>query len=123
MSLSIPSSFSIGMDLGLDVSGIPTNYDIGISKLPKINIGIDPIEIKPIDFSLRLKEIPSVRIHAPANYKLCFGLLGMEVASIHLCGQGQVITEPYFPNPCECRPVRTVREGSSPDAIAVTHQA
>ena len=23
---------------------------------------------------------------------------------MRLCGQGQVITEPYVPNPCECRP-------------------
>jgi len=26
----------------------------------------------------------------------------MELLSVRLCGQAQVITEPYVPNPCEC---------------------
>lgn len=116
MSVKIPSSFDFGVNLDLDadvdldgkidgdfdVDGnfdvkIPTNYQIGITELP-------PIEIKPIDFSLRLKEIPSIRAHLPLNYKLGFNLLGLELACIHLCGQGQAITEPYVPYPCEPRP-------------------
>lgn len=110
MSVKIPSSFDFGVNLDLDadvdldgnIAGnfdvkIPTNYQIGITELP-------PIEIKPIDFSLRLKEIPSIRAHLPLNYKLGFNLLGLELACIHLCGQGQAITEPYVPYPCEPRP-------------------
>jgi hypothetical protein len=106
MSLDIPSDFSFTIGLGLDISGIPTNYGIGITTLPKINIGFDPIEIKPIDLSFRIKEIPSVRVHLPMDYKVCLALFGAELASIRLCGQGQVITEPYVPNPCECRGLR-----------------
>ncbi|HEY5724157.1 MAG TPA: hypothetical protein VIT45_17745 [Allosphingosinicella sp.] len=103
MSLDIPSDFSFTIGLGLDISGIPTNYGIGITTLPKINMGFDPIEIKPIDLSFRIKEIPSVRVHLPMDYKVCLALFGAELASIRLCGQGQVITEPYVANPCECR--------------------
>ena len=110
MSLDIPSDFSFTIGLGLDISGIPTNYGIGITSLPKINMGfdpinirMDPIEIKPLDLSFRIKEIPSVRMHLPMDYKVCLALFGAELASIRLCGQGQVITEPYFANPCECR--------------------
>jgi hypothetical protein len=128
MSLSIPSHFDFGIDLGLDLnlSGIPTNYTVGISELPKVNIGIDPIrigidpiEIRPIDFSFRFKEIPSVRMHFPTDYKVCFGLLGAEVASVRLCGQAQVITEPYVPNPCECGRGRVVGPAGSiqPEAV------
>jgi len=105
MSIKIPSNFGfdVDLDLGLDISGIPTAYGIGITSLPKINIGFDPIEIKPIDMSFRIKEIPSVRMSLPADFKVCLGLLGFEMASIRLCGQGQVITESYVANPCECR--------------------
>ncbi|HET9640761.1 MAG TPA: hypothetical protein VFP12_16320 [Allosphingosinicella sp.] len=113
MSLDIPRDFTFTIGLGLDISGIPTNYGIGITTLPKINmgfdpikIGFDPIEIKPLDLSFRIKEIPSVRVHLPMDYKVCLALFGAELASIRLCGQGQVITEPYVANPCECRAVR-----------------
>jgi len=114
MSVKIPSSFGIDLDIfdfGVDLDlnavvdakvgldgkldvDIPTNYGISIDKLP-------PIEIKPIDFSMRIKEIPSIRAHLPLNYKIGFNLLGREMACIHLCGQGQAITEPYIPYPCE----------------------
>jgi len=105
MSVKIPSSFTFDLDL----EGIPTDYTIGISELPKINIGIDPIrlgidpiEIRPMEFSIRLTEIPSVRVHLPVDYRVCVALFGYELASVRLCGEAQVITEPYVPNPCEC---------------------
>ena len=105
MTVKIPSSFTFALDL----QGIPDNYTIGITELPKINIGIDPIrigidpiEIRPMDFSFRLKEIPSVRAHLPVDYRVCVALFGYELASVRLCGEAQVITEPYVPNPCEC---------------------
>jgi hypothetical protein len=109
MSVKLPSHFDFGIDLGVDISGIPTNYSFGITALPKIDIGIDPIalkidplEIKPLDLSFRIKEIPSVRIHLPLDYKVGLALFGAELASVRLCGQAQIITEPYVPNPCEC---------------------
>jgi hypothetical protein len=107
MSVKIPSSFDFGIDLGLDldISGIPTSYTL-TAKLDPVSIALDlaPVEIKPIDFSLRVKEIPSVRVHLPLDYRLGLNVLGFELLCLRLCGQGQVITEPYVPNPCEARP-------------------
>ena len=109
MSVKIPSHFEFDLGMDLDISGIPTNYSFGITQLPKINVGIDPmrfaiepLEIKPLDMSFRLKEIPSVRVHFPVDYRVAVGFLGIELACVRLCGQSQVITEPYVPNPCEC---------------------
>lgn len=110
MSVSIPSSFTFGVDLDVDLDGdldvrIPTAYQIDIPTDFSVSVKeLAPIEIKPIDLSLRLKEIPSIRGHLPLNYKVGFNLLGREVACINLCGQGQFITEPYMPYPCEPRP-------------------
>ena len=114
MSLKIPNHFGfdpIEFDLGLSGNvgvGLALSGNIGIA-LQKINIGIDPIqlaiapiEIKPIDFSFRLKELPSMRVHLPLNYCVGLALFGYEILSVRLCGEGQVITEPYVPNPCEC---------------------
>jgi hypothetical protein len=107
MSVNIPSSFDFGIDMGVDVSGLPTNYTINTSVSPlTLNLSpiqIQPLELKPVDISLRLKEIPSVRVHLPLDYRLGFSVLGAELLCLRLCGQGQVITEPYAPNPCEAR--------------------
>jgi hypothetical protein len=124
MSLKIPSSFEFGIGLDLDIAGgldlnIPTNYSIGIDRLPTIDINLRPIEIKPLDLSFRIKEIPSIRAHLPLDYKVGFSLLGRELACIRLCGQGQVITEPYVPYPCEPRVTRVTRPDldTAPDPI------
>ncbi len=108
MSVKIPSSFTFGLEADVALSGIPTGYNVGIA-LQKINIGIDPlqlalapIEIKPIDLSFRIKEIPSIRVHLPLNYCVGLAIFGFEILAVRLCGEGQVITEPYVPNPCEC---------------------
>lgn len=106
------------MTIGLNIDGgnpIPIDIaltqpiDIAITQLPQIDIKLEPvdiklepIEIKPLDVSLRLKEVPSLRITFPVDYRVTFGLWGIELACIHFCGQSQIITEPYVPNPCEC---------------------
>jgi len=69
------------------LAGIPNNYTVAISHLPDLN--------------LRIREIPSIRAHVPANFRLGFSILGVELAALHLCGEAQVITEPYVANPCE----------------------
>lgn len=109
MSVKIPSSFDFGVDLGvdLDISGIPTSYTVNTNVAPlTLNLGpidIRPIELRPIDFSLRLKEIPSVRAHLPLDYRVGLTVLGAELLCVRLCGEGQVVTEPYAANPCEAR--------------------
>lgn len=92
---------SVGPVGPVTVDGIPDIYNIHIKELPKIQLSIDPIEIKPVDISLRLKEIPSIRCHLPANFSVGMSLLGLELLAVRLCGEAQVITEPYQPNPCE----------------------
>lgn len=107
MSVKIPSSFDFGIDLGvdLDISGIPTSYNMGLKVEPlSMRLDMGPIKLEPIDFSLRLKEIPAIRAHLPLDYRIGLSLMGAEVLCVRLCGQGQVITEPYVANPCEARP-------------------
>ncbi len=110
MSVKIPSKFTFGVDVdgGLDIDiptsyniNIPTDFSVRVRELAPIEIR--PIEIRPLDLSIRLKEIPSIRGHLPVNYKLGLNLLGREIACVSLCGQGQFITEPYVPYPCEPR--------------------
>ncbi len=109
MSVKIPSSFTFGLGVDVDLDGglditipqsyaidIPTDFSVAIRELA-------PIELKPIDISIRIKEIPAIRGHLPLNYKVGLNLLGREIACVHLCGQGQFITEPYLPYPCEPR--------------------
>ncbi|UCH64117.1 MAG: hypothetical protein JSU77_06780 [Fidelibacterota bacterium] len=105
------------------INGIPDTYhiDIDIKNLPKIELGIDPIEVKPVDLNLRLKEIPSIRGHVPADFCVSFSLLGLELGKLRLCGEAQVITEPYRPNPCEIcgepAAIRTFESTRSIDAL------
>ncbi len=102
MSSSIPTHFS------LDLAGIPSNFHVSVDSLPTITLDVQPltvelkpIELRPVDLSVRLKEFPSIRAHLPADFHLALCLLGFELASINLCGEAQAITEPYRPNPCE----------------------
>ncbi|WP_298918675.1 hypothetical protein [uncultured Roseobacter sp.] len=86
-------------EISLRVRELP-EIKLGITELPKVQLGVDPI-----DFSLRVKEIPAIRAHLPANFKVGLSLLGNELLSINLCGEAQVITEDYKANPCElCGP-------------------
>ena len=87
MSVSIPSSFDFGVDLGvdLDVSGIPTSYSVNAAVQPlTLNLNLAPVEVRPIDFSLRLKEIPAIRAHLPLDYRVGLTLLGAELLSVRL---------------------------------------
>ena len=102
MDVDLSGDVGVGLTfdnhLGVD---IPTSYSFDITNIPKISIGLDPITINPLDLSVRIKEIPSIRTHVPANFTLGLSVLGYDVACVRLCGEAQVITEPYEPNPCE----------------------
>lgn len=108
----------MSVDVDLDFVGGP--LDIDLVHLPKIQLGIDPltinvskiqlgidpltvnpITINPLDLTVRLKEFPSIRVHVPANYGLGLSILGFQLMAIRLCGEAQIITEPYRPNECE----------------------
>jgi len=98
---------TIGGSLGavgpVTVAGIPDTYHINIDKLPKIEIGVDPLRmhVDPLEFNMRITEIPSIRAHLPANFGVGLSILGFELMCVRLCGEAQVITEPYRPNRCE----------------------
>lgn len=91
--MTISEIGSIGEMGPLTLAGIPNSYTVAISSLPDLN--------------LRIREIPNIRAHIPANFRLGFSVLGVELAALNLCGEAQIITEPYAPNPCErCNPQR-----------------
>lgn len=107
MGVDVPDSFDIGVDLdgSLELEGSPT-FNIDVRNLPKITLGIDPITvnpltINPVDVTVRWTEAPSIRGHIPADFSLGLSMLGFQLFCIRLCGEAQVITEPYEPNPCE----------------------
>jgi hypothetical protein len=109
VSLSGGISTTLGGSIGavgpVTLAGIPDTYHIHIEKLPKIQLGVDPVTINPLTLNIALKEVPSLRTHLPADFSVGFSLLGMELFCIRLCGEAQVINEPYRSNPCErCGP-------------------
>lgn len=116
MSVSIPNP----MGLRIGAGGPPiavAPLTLGISDLPKIQVGLDKLQVgldkvqvaldkiqigvDPLDVSIRLKEIPSVRMHLPAHFEIGLRVAGRELLCLRLCGEAQVITEPYVPNPAE----------------------
>lgn len=84
---------------------------MAVDALPKISVGLDPLHIEvdrlpkvqisldPIDF--RLTEFPSLRVHLPADFHVGISVLGHQLLGVRLCGEAQVITEPYVANLCE----------------------
>jgi hypothetical protein len=107
LGVSIPQPFetSLSGSLGsvgpVTVAGIPDTFHIDVDKLPKIQMGLDPIEVKPLELSLKLQEVPSQRTHLPADFHVGLSIFGMDVLCVRLCGEAQMINEPYVPNPCE----------------------
>ena len=79
----IPSQYTVDLDLvsPVDLTGIPSSFEI--TSLPKIQIGMDPITVNPLDVSVRIKEVPSLRTHVPAHYTVGFSIFGFQLA----CGQ------------------------------------
>jgi len=117
VSVSIPQPFHTDADLAgslntivsgsfgsvgpVTLAGIPDTFHIDIDKLAKIQLGVDPVTINPVTLNLAIKEIPNVRTHLPADFSIGLSLLGMELLCLRICGEAQMITEPYQPNPCE----------------------
>ncbi|HKS46184.1 MAG TPA: hypothetical protein VJT49_13940 [Amycolatopsis sp.] len=128
MSVDIPQPFRAKVEgpVGpVTVDGIPNNFDISIDKLPKISIGVDPlsvavtelpkinlgidpikvgldpIQIEPLQLNVAINQIPSVRAHVPADFTVGMKVLGLELFAVRLTGEAQIITEPFTPNPCE----------------------
>ena len=113
MGVEIPQPFvsKISGPVGpVTIDGIPDRFHIEIEELPKIQIGVDPITLNPVDATLRLTPIdvtmridrlPDIRAHLPADFTVGMNVLGLELMAIRLCGEAQMIMEPYEPGPCE----------------------
>lgn len=107
MNVNSKVSGSFGSVGPVTLSGIPDTFHINVDTLPKIQIGLDEIRmhstIDPLDVraTVAIDRIPDVRAHLPADFSVGLSFLGFELFCIRLCGEGQVITEPYRPNPCE----------------------
>jgi hypothetical protein len=118
VSIAIPQPFRARVEgpIGpVSVSGVPTSFTLKIADpLPKISVGLDPlrvtldpvktdskIAVDPLRLNIGIDRIPDVRAHLPASFSLNICVLGFRLLSIGLCGEAQVITEPYRPNPCE----------------------
>jgi hypothetical protein len=132
MGVDIPQPFNStvsgpgggSIPVNATVSGIPSTFHIDVDTLPKISFGIDPltvnpITIEPVDLGIRIEKIPDIRAHLPANFNVGLSVLGMELFCIRLCGEAQVITEPYVPNPCEhCGRPQTKDEATTQRPVA-----
>ena len=69
-------------------SPVATDNKIEIVNLPK--------------FTLQdIKDMMKVRVHVPNYSNICFKVLGVEMFSVCVSGEAQVITEPYIPNAAE----------------------
>ena len=91
---------TVTIPVGTNITGIPTTLTLNIDRLPKVQLGVDPVNL-----NLAISEFPSLRVHLPADFRVGLSLLGMELLNVRLCGQAMAITEPYKPNPCEiCGP-------------------
>lgn len=108
-SIGANVSGSLGPVGPVTIAGIPDTFHIDIDKIPKIQLGIDPVTLNPVTLNLAITEIPEIRGHLPADFCVGLSIMGMELLSIRLCGEAQIITEPYKPNPCErCGPQGTL---------------
>jgi len=113
MGVEIPQPFvsKISGPIGpVTIDGIPDRFHIEIEELPKIQIGVDPITLNPveatltltpIDVTMRIDRLPDIRAHLPADFTVGMNVLGLELMAIRMCGEAQMIMEPYEPGPCE----------------------
>jgi hypothetical protein len=72
-----------------------------------VHVALDPVTadahvaLEPVSVEVEVSRLPDIRAHIPANFSVSMCLFGITIFSIHLCGEAQVITEPYRPNPAE----------------------
>jgi hypothetical protein len=71
---------------------------------PKTPVATDSkIEIMNLPrFTLQdIKDMQKVRVRIPNYSNMCFKIFGLEMFSLCMSGEGQIITEPYIPNAAE----------------------
>jgi hypothetical protein len=102
-------AFEVGVTSFPEITG---NSNISVKELPDIvstvattsKIAITEIPAITTNLNIAVTQIPEQRVHYPAHYQVGFSLLGIEVWSLSLCGEAQVINEKYVPRRTEvCR--------------------
>ena len=109
------SDVKAAADVKLDLPHLHLNVD----SVPKIRIGLDKLEVKldPLDLKVGLSfEVPRMRTHLPAHFQVGLTVAGFELVCLKLCGEAQMIMEPYAPSPAERCAHGTLRQ----TPIAVT---
>ena len=105
MSSSVDVTLKFDDQLDVDLLGIPTDFDLDLTGIPsdfKVDVtNLPRITIDPLEVSLAITSIPSIRTHIPSTYTIGLSILGYELVALRLCGETQLITEPFRPNPCE----------------------
>jgi hypothetical protein len=96
-----------------EVPALTLNSNLAVTKLPTANANVTTnsnvttsiaiTEIPPINsnVSIAVTEIPEQRVHVPTHYQVGFSLFGIEIWSLSLCGETQVINEKYVPRRTE----------------------
>ncbi|MEJ2889216.1 hypothetical protein [Actinomycetospora aeridis] len=112
----IPTQFGLGVTALPPVSADahvaldPVAADAHVALDPvaaDAHVALDPVTadarvaLEPVAVDLAVSRLPDVRAHVPANFSVSLCLFGITVFSIHLCGEAQVVTEPYRPTPSE----------------------
>lgn len=112
MSVNIPNPMGIKLSGSLGSVG-PINIgtlpklQLSMDKLQvgldKLQVGLDKLQIgmDPLTVHVGLAEVPRIRVHLPAHYSFGLKLMGVELLCFQLCGEAQMITEPYVPRPTE----------------------
>lgn len=125
-SVKIPSTYTINLGGGMSLDPVEIQGDPSrpLTTLVKGDPGAPVTTLmtgdpdKPLATTVELLNIPrlslddikdlltpKLRIQMPNYEQLCFKLFGVEVFSICLSGESQIITQPYRPNRYErCEP-------------------
>jgi hypothetical protein len=92
-SLETKMSGSLETDNVLKLTGDPNKPVSTDSKIEVLNLP---------RFALQdIKDMMKHRVRIPNYSNMCFKMMGVELFSICVSGEGQVITEPYVPNAAE----------------------
>jgi hypothetical protein len=110
MGISIPQPFQAKVVGPVAVDLLSTSINLGVTlSAITATLNLSPITINPLHFSIdalppidiRLTQLPSIRAHLPVDMGVCMSLFGVDLVGVRLCGEAQMITEPYLPNSCE----------------------
>ncbi|NVK64645.1 MAG: hypothetical protein HWE22_08665 [Flavobacteriales bacterium] len=119
--ITLNTDLSGGLDTGLDLSGgittnlaggLNTNLSGGVETDNVLTLKGDPAAPVSTDSKMEILNLPrftltdikdmmKVRVRMPNYSNVCLKILGVELMSVSMGGESQVITEPYVPTSVE----------------------